>query len=155
MRFSLSAHAQFQDVLPALGFGVRHCRAAPYAERIDLVNFRHERNPSTQPFLRPETDLVCYSINWREGLELIRDDINALPPGVLTILGGRTATENPQYWLEACPNVDAVVCGDGEQAIVEIAQGRPWSEVAGLVHRGDNRHFVFSPPAPTRPWITN
>ncbi len=136
---------------PPLGLEYVTAALRPYAERIDLVNFRHERNPSTQPFLRPETDLVCYSINWREGLELIRDDINALPPGVLTILGGRTATENPQYWLEACPNVDAVVCGDGEQAIVEIAQGRPWSEVAGLVHRGDNRHFVFSPPRANAP----
>ena len=99
----------------------------PHAERIELVNFRHERTPSTQPFLRPETDLVCYSINWPEDLELIRDDINALPPGVMTILGGRTATENPRYWLEACPNVDAVVCGDGEQAIAEsprAARGR-------------------------------
>jgi hypothetical protein len=25
---------------------------------------------------------VCCSINWRKNLQLIRDDINALPPGV-------------------------------------------------------------------------
>jgi radical SAM superfamily enzyme YgiQ (UPF0313 family) len=123
----------------------------PHADRIDLINFRHQRTPSTQPFLRPETDLVCYSINWRENLELIRDDINALPPGVMTILGGRTATENPRYWLEACPNVDAVVCGDGEQAIAEIAEGRPWPEVAGLAHRGDDGQFVFNPPRANAP----
>ena len=110
---------------PPLGLEYVAAALRPYAERIELVNFRHERTPSTQPFLRPETDLVCYSINWREDLELIRDDINALPPGVMTILGGRTATENPRYWLEACPNVDAVVCGDGEQAIAEIAAGTP------------------------------
>jgi radical SAM superfamily enzyme YgiQ (UPF0313 family) len=118
----------------------------PHAERIDLVNFRHQRRPSTQPFLRPETDLVCYSINWPEDLERIRDDINALPPGVMTILGGRTATENPRYWLDACPNADAVVCGDGEQAIAEIAAGRPWSEIAGLVRRGPDGQLVFNPP---------
>jgi radical SAM superfamily enzyme YgiQ (UPF0313 family) len=123
----------------------------PYAERIDLVNFRHERTPSTQPFLKPDTDLVCYSINWRKDLELIRDDINALPPGVMTILGGRTATENPRYWLEACPNVDAVVCGDGEQAIAEIAEGRVWSDVAGLVYRGDDGQFVRNPPRANAP----
>jgi radical SAM superfamily enzyme YgiQ (UPF0313 family) len=136
---------------PPLGLEYVTAALRPYAERVDLVNFRHERAPSTQPFLRPETDLVCYSINWREDLEQIRDDINALPPGVMTILGGRTATENPRYWLEACPNVDAVVCGDGEQAIVEIAQGRPWSEVAGLVHRGNNGQFVFNPPRANAP----
>ena len=131
---------------PPLGLEYVTAALRPYAERIDLVNFRHERTPSTQPFLRPETDLVCYSINWRTDLELIRDDINALPPGVMTILGGRTATENPRYWLDACPNVDAVVCGDGEQAIAEIAAGRPWSEIAGLACRGSDGQVVFSRP---------
>lgn len=137
--------------VPPLGLEYIAAVLRPYAKRIDLVNFRHERTPSTQPFLRPETDLVCYSINWRLDLELIRDDIKALPPGVMTILGGRTATENPRYWLEACPNVDAVVCGDGEQAMAEIAQGRPWSEVAGLVYRGDDGQLVFNPPCANMP----
>ncbi|MFH1920165.1 MAG: radical SAM protein [Planctomycetota bacterium] len=136
---------------PPLGLEYVAAALRPHAERIDLVNFRHERTPSTQPFLRPETDLVCYSINWRKDLELIRDDINALPPGVMTILGGRTATEDPCYWLQACPNVDAVVCGDGEQAIAEIAEGRPWSEVAGLTHRGDDGQFVHNPPRANAP----
>ncbi len=131
---------------PPLGLEYVAAALRPHAERIELVNFRHERTPSTQPFLRPETDLVCYSINWRTNLEMIRDDINALPPGVLTILGGRTATEDPRYWLEACPNVDAVVCGDGEQAVDEIARGRAWSEIAGLAHRGPDCQVVFNPP---------
>ena len=69
----------------------------------------------------------------------------------MTIVGGRTATEDPRYWLEACPNVDAVVCGDGEQAIVEIAEGRAWSEVAGLIHRGDDGQLVYSPPRANAP----
>lgn len=136
---------------PPLGLEYVAAALRPYAERIDLVNFRHERTPSAQPFLRPETDLVCYSINWRKDLELIRDDINALPPGVMTILGGRTATKNPRYWLEACPNVDAVVCGDGEQAIVEIAQRRAWSEVAGLVYRGNDGQLLHNPPRANTP----
>ncbi|MCE5301551.1 MAG: B12-binding domain-containing radical SAM protein [Planctomycetaceae bacterium] len=131
---------------PPLGLEYVAASLRPHAERIDLVNFRHERTPSTQPFLRPETDLVCYSINWRENLELIRDDILKLPAGVLTILGGRMATENPRYWMETCPNVDAVVCGDGEQAIAEIAEGHAWSEVAGLVYRADDGQLVFNSP---------
>jgi len=140
---------------PPLGLEYVAAALRPHAERIDLVNFRHERTPSTQPFLRPETDLVCYSINWPEDLELIRDDINALPPGVMTILGGRTATQNPRYWLEACPNVDAVVCGDGEQAIAEIAEGRAWSEIAGLAHRGRDGQVVFNRPRANVPLDDN
>jgi radical SAM superfamily enzyme YgiQ (UPF0313 family) len=133
--------------------GLEYIAAAlrPYAERVELVNFRHESTTSLQAFLRPETDLICYSINWNVGLTWIRDNINALPPQVLTIAGGRKATEDPQYWLQACPNLDAVVCGDGEQAIAEIAAGRPWSEVAGLVYRGDNGQLVYNPPRANAP----
>jgi radical SAM superfamily enzyme YgiQ (UPF0313 family) len=123
----------------------------PYCQQIELINFRHEAKPGTQRFLKPETDLVCYSINWRMNLKLIRDDIDALPAGVTTILGGRTATEDPRYWLENCANVDAVVCGDGEQAMAEIGQGRPWSEVAGLVYRGADDQLVFNPPRANAP----
>jgi len=136
---------------PPLGLEYVAATLRPYAERVDLVNFRHERTPSTQPFLRPETDLVCYSINWRKELDRIRDDINALPPGVMTILGGRAATEDPRFWLDACPNVAAVVCGDGERAIVEIAEGRPWSEVAGLCRRGDDGQVVHNSPRANAP----
>jgi radical SAM superfamily enzyme YgiQ (UPF0313 family) len=131
---------------PPLGLEYVAAALRPYAERIELVNFRHERTPSTQPFLRRETDLVCYSINWDKDLDLIRDDINALPAGITTILGGRTATENPRYWLETCPNVAAVVCGDGEQAMAEIAAGHPWPEIAGLAHRGRDGQVLFNPP---------
>ncbi len=136
---------------PPLGLEYIAAALRPYAERIDLVNLRHERTPSTQPFLRPETDLVCYSINWHKERGWIRDDINALPPGMMTILGGRTATEDPQFWLDGCPNVAAVVCGDGEQAIVEIAEGRPWSEIAGLCRRGDDGQVVHNPPRANAP----
>ena len=69
---------------------------------------------------------------------------------MMTILGGRTATENPRYWLEACPNVDAVVCGDGERAIAEIAEGAAWSEVAGLVYRGEDGQLVHNHAASQR-----
>ena len=136
---------------PPLGLEYVAAALRPYAERIDLGNFRHERTPSALPFLRPETDLICYSINWQDESELIRADINALPPGVTTILGGRTATENPRHWLEACPNVDAVVCGDGEQAMAEIAEGRPWSEIAGLTHRAADGTLVHNAPRANAP----
>jgi len=44
-----------------------------------------------------------------------------------------------------------VVCGDGEQAIVEIAEGRPWPEVAGLTHRADDGQLVHNPPRANAP----
>jgi radical SAM superfamily enzyme YgiQ (UPF0313 family) len=35
--------------------------------------------------------------------------------------------------------------------MAEIAQRRPWSEVAGLVHRGDDGQLVFNPPRANAP----
>jgi len=136
---------------PPLGLEYVAAALRPYAEKLDLMNFRHENTPSTKAFLTPDVDLVCYSINWRKDLKFIRDDINALPSGMRVILGGRTATEDPGYWLEACPNVESVVCGDGECAIVEIAKGVPNSEIAGLSHRDDNGQIVHNSPRDNEP----
>lgn len=140
---------------PPLGLEYVAAALRPYAERIELVNFRQQRTPGTRPRLQPETDLVCYSINWRDDFELIRDDIRALPPHILTLAGGRAATEDPQYWLDACPNLNAVVCGDGEQAIAEIAAGRPWPEITGLVYRGRGNELVVNPPRANAPLDDN
>ena len=87
LRVSLSRAPGSITSFPPLGLEYVAAALRPYARQIEQVNFRHERKPSTQPFLRPDTDLVCYSINWRKNLELIRDDINALPPAVMTIAG--------------------------------------------------------------------
>ncbi len=136
---------------PPLGLEYIAAAIRPHVGKIDLINYRHEREPSVRTFLRPETDLVCYSINWPTNLDQIRDDVNSLPPDMMTILGGRTATLDPRHWLDICPNVNAVVCGDGEQTIAEIGQGRPWSEIAGLCYRGENGEIVFNPPRANAP----
>ena len=133
---------------PPLGLEYVAAALRPYTNRIDLINFRHERRASARRYLQPDTDLICYSINWAEELDLVRRDIDALPPGITTIVGGRVATEDPQWWLEHSPNIDAVVCGDGEQAIAEVAQGRPWAEIAGLCHRGADGKIAHNRPRP-------
>lgn len=140
---------------PPLGLEYIAAVLRPYAERVDLINFRNQRLANSLPFVRPETDLVCYSINWRADLALIRDDINRLPPGLLVILGGRIATEDPRYWLEACPNARVVVCGDGEEAIREIAEGRPWGQIAGLAYRNQDEQIVFNRPRENMPMDGN
>ncbi len=146
----LRTHASLTS-FPPLGLEYIAAALEPYTEKIDLVNYRHENEPDVRRLLRPETDMVCYSINWPMNLDFIRDDINSLPPDMLTIVGGRTATLDPRHWLDICPNIDAVVCGDGEQAIAEIGQGKPWTEIAGLCYRGEDGEIVFNPPRANAP----
>lgn len=140
---------------PPLGLEYVAAALRPYAERIELVNFRHQRHPGTRKLVRSDTDLVCYSINWRREQESIAQDIRGLPPNITVILGGRIATEDPGHWLQECPNVSAVVCGDGEQAIVEIATGRPWPEIAGLAYRDKDGQVVHNPPRANAPLDEN
>src|SRR3990172_7839012 len=70
----------------------------PFSQKTDIVDLRREPGRA-RDFLRPDTDMVCFSINWNRDREVLLDEIHSIPPGVITILGGRHATEDPQQWL--------------------------------------------------------
>ncbi len=112
----------------------------PYAQALDIIDLRYESN-RTADFLRPETDMVCFSVNWKRHVEFLREEIMSVPPDIFTVLGGRHATEDPAGWLNSCPNVDAVVRGDGEEVMEELCQGVPFENIAGLSFRKGNSIF--------------
>lgn len=116
--------------------GIEHIASvvAPHANRLDVVDLRHETG-HTRDFLRPETDLVCFSINWGRNLDFVRREILSVPPSVFTVAGGRYATENPDRWLADCPQLDVVVRGDGEEAMAELCAGRPLASIQGISMR--------------------
>ncbi|OPZ98587.1 MAG: Radical SAM superfamily protein [Planctomycetes bacterium ADurb.Bin412] len=119
---------------PPLGLECIAAAIKPYARNLDLVDLRKE-NACTSDFLRPDTDLVCFSVNWDREADFLHHEISSVPPGLFTILGGRFATENPEKWLSEFPQVSAVVRGDGEEAITEICRGVPLEQIAGLSFR--------------------
>ena len=121
---------------PPLGLEFIAAAIKPYAREIDVIDLRKESGHTTD-FLRPETDLVCFSVNWDRDAEFVRQEIRSVPPGIPTILGGRHATEDPELWLRECPNVDVVVRGDGEDAVSEFCQGKPLGRIAGISYRKD------------------
>ena len=105
-----------------------------HAESIDVVDLRRERK-RTVDFLRPDTDLVAFSVNWDCEGDFVREEIRSVPSGTLTIVGGRHATNDPESILSDCPNVDVLVRGDGEEIVEELASGRPLEDVAGISFR--------------------
>ncbi|MHC4253281.1 MAG: B12-binding domain-containing radical SAM protein, partial [Planctomycetota bacterium] len=119
---------------PPLGLEIIAAALAPHADRIDIVDLRRERG-HTVDFLRADTDLVCFSVNWDKEPDFVRDEIRSVPPGVLTVVGGRHASEDPERWLADCPNVDILARGDGEETIEEIAQRRSLDRIAGISYR--------------------
>ena len=144
-RVELSRHVHW----PPLGLEIIAAALEPHAEAIDVVDLRRERGHTTD-FLRPETDLVCFSVNWEKELDFVREEIRSVPPGILTVVGGRHATEDPEKWLSESPNVDILVRGDGEETVEEIAQGRPPDRIAGISYRRDGEvvHGPVRHPGP-------
>jgi radical SAM superfamily enzyme YgiQ (UPF0313 family) len=124
--------------LPPLGLEFIASVLRPHAERVDVVDLRKERG-RTKDFLRPDTDLACFSVNWDIEADFLREEINSVPPSVFTLLGGRHATEDPEGWLAACPNAKALVRGDGEEAVAELCRGVPLDRIAGLSFREDGK----------------
>ena len=127
-----------QGFFPPLGLEFIATVVQQYARSLDLIDLRMEPG-RTRNFLRPHTDLACFSINWDREREFVEEEIRSVPPGIPTVVGGRYATEGPERWLAEFPNVDLVVRGDGEEAMEEFCQGVPMAQIAGVSFRRDGR----------------
>ena len=136
---------------PPIGLEIIASVLRPFCSDIDVIDLRHEEGQAAD-FLRPETDLVCFSINWDRDPDFVREQIRSIGPGRLVVVGGRHATEVPEDWLRDCPNIDVIVRGDGEETISEIAQGRPLESIDGVSYRrnGEIVHTANRDPGPIR-----
>jgi len=136
---------------PALGIEIIATLLEAYADSVDVVDLRREE-ARTSDFIRSDTDLVCFSVNWDLEVNLIGSEIASVPSSVLTILGGRHVSEDPEGWLKNHPNVDLVVRGDGEEVIEEVAGGMSLKEIAGISFRqsGEIVHNASRRPGPIR-----
>ena len=123
---------------PPLGLEYIGAVVEPYAQVLDVVDMRQETG-RTKDFLRPETDLVCFSVNWDRDTEFLKEQIRSVGSGMTIVLGGRHATEDPERWLSEFPNVKMVVRGDGEEAMEEMCSGRPLETISGLSFRSNGR----------------
>ncbi|MFC1793744.1 cobalamin-dependent protein, partial [Planctomycetota bacterium] len=123
---------------PPLGLEYIAAVVEPYAQALDVVDMRQEAG-HTRDFLRPETDLICFSVNWNNDTEFLRDEIRSVGSEIPVVLGGRYATEDPELWLSEFPNVTMVVRGDGEEAMEDICRGLPLDAITGLSFRRDGR----------------
>jgi anaerobic magnesium-protoporphyrin IX monomethyl ester cyclase len=65
-------------------------------------------------------------------------------PEILTVVGGQHFTALPRESLDAFPEIDVVVRGEGEATFAELVrsrlEGRPLSEVEGISFRYDGRY---------------
>lgn len=141
-------------IFPPTGLEYVAAALKGHVERISLFDLRHERrlqSPARMAeFIRQGVDLICISINWKARYRQVCDYINRLPSDRTIIVGGREVTEHVEDVLERCPNVDAVVRGEGEQTIQELANGRAWDQIEGLSYR-KNGHIQHNRNRPLQP----
>jgi len=69
-------------------------------------------------------------------------------PDVLTVAGGAHPSAIPDQTLDDCPALDAVVIGEGELTIVELAERGVGRDVAGLAYRENGRLVRTAERAP-------
>jgi len=136
---------------PALGIEIIATLLEAHAESLDLVDLRREA-ARTSDFIRRDTDLVCFSVNWDLEAGFVGSEIASVPSEIPTVLGGRHASEDPEVWLGKHPNVDVVARGEGEEIIEEMARGMPLEEIAGISFRRSGRivHNEARHPGPLR-----
>jgi radical SAM superfamily enzyme YgiQ (UPF0313 family) len=147
-KHALCLHPYYRDshsgslglaIFPPTGLEYVASALEPYVERVTLVDLRLPGPMRDLEYLRrfiaDNIDLLCISINWEYHYAEVCNLVNSLPRGVFTVVGGKQATDYVDEVLSACPGVDIVVHGEGEEAIAEIAQRVPLENITGISYR--------------------
>jgi len=147
-RHALCLHPYFRDshagslglaVFPPTGLEYISAALSPHVDKLTFLDLRLPgplRDPKAlRRFISEEVDLLCISINWEYQFREVYELVDSLPRDVTTVVGGKQATDNVEEVFEACPGVDIVVRAEGEDAIVEIAQGMDVKGIQGISFR--------------------
>lgn len=156
-RHALALYPYFRDTTATMGIfpptGLEYIATSmkDRVGRVTLLDLRYETGYRDVGrlcrWIRNDIDLICISIIWNAQFDSVCDLIRKLPADVTTVVGGNKATEEVERLFEACPNIDIVVRGEGEETIREIADGVPWEGVLGLSYRR-NGAVVHNPVRP-------
>ena len=152
-KHALALYPYFRDstatmgVFPPTGLEYIAANMKDLVGRVTLLDLRYDHEyrdvKRLSEFIRKEIDLLCISITWDSQFNEICDLICELPDEVTTVIGGHKATEEVEFLLERCPNIDLVVRGEGEETIREILKGLPHKKVLGLSYR-ENGTFTHN-----------
>jgi radical SAM superfamily enzyme YgiQ (UPF0313 family) len=118
--------------LEAAGIEVQvlDCVVLPYSRSLleDTLN----------SFVPDVVGVTAVTMNVHEALKVL-NDVKALDPKVITVMGGPHVSFCAERTLKEYPELDLVVVGEGEATLVELVQalaaGRDWHGLRGLAYR--------------------
>ena len=150
-------------LFPPTGLEYVATSAKGFVDKITLLDLRYEielaDTDNLLSFISANIDIVCVSIGWDRQFDEICQLLNRIPKNIPLVVGGYKATEKVEELFQACPTINIIVRGEGEESIREILQGVPLKEILGISFRENgavihnpNRPFpaVDSLPAPDR-----
>lgn len=76
-------------------------------------------------------------------VRLLSSMIKKRDANISTVLGGPHVTGEPLFTLEICSDIDIAVRGEGEETMLELAEGRPLEKIRGITYRA-NSHKIIS-----------
>lgn len=140
-------------VFPPIGLEYIAASLRPHVEQLTFLDLRLHGPlrdlDKLKRFIADEIDLLCISINWEYHFDEVCKLINTLPGDVTTVVGGKQATDSLDEVFEACPAVDIMVRGEGEETIAELASGVRLEDILGISYRR-NGEIVHNPNRPLR-----
>ncbi|MBN2325023.1 MAG: radical SAM protein [Spirochaetes bacterium] len=111
----------------------------PTAELGGLLDFQRERVMENDP------KLICFSVMYPKQLVFalaLSAYLRSLPdlPEMKIVLGGAMFSfVNGRELLFACPEIDGLVQGEGEEAALQLTTGEPLNRIQGMLYRdGDS-----------------
>jgi anaerobic magnesium-protoporphyrin IX monomethyl ester cyclase len=151
-KHALCLHPYFRDshsgslglaVFPPVGLEYVAAAVEPHVDKLTFLDLRLP-DPLREPkrlrrFIQDEIDLLCLSVNWEYHFNEVCELINSLPSDITTVVGGKQATDYVEEVFEACPGVDIVVRGEGEESIIDIAKGKAFEDIDGISFRDKGR----------------
>ncbi len=135
--------AYVQRELPDVEVEVLDCNA----QQIDWVALRKHIVDARPDMVASSSLATC---NTYEVARTIQEAKKA-DPGIFTVTGGIHFSFLSEESLEAYPEIDAIVRGEGEVTFTELIKrrisGQPLGDVAGLTYRGD-KGIIKNPDRP-------
>lgn len=159
-KHALCLHPYYRDshsgslglaVFPPTGLEYIAAALEPHVDRVTLLDLRlpgpMRDLDRLKKFIAEEIDLLCISINWEYHFSEVCQLVNSLPSEVFTVAGGKQATDCLEDVFDACPGVDVVVRGEGEEAVADIATGLAREDITGISYRNGST-LIHNPNRP-------
>ena len=135
--------------IDAIGEGIDRVRPVPGKPHMEFQGLSIEEIIERIP---PETNLLGASCMFSSEWPFARDIIKAIKkklPHLTIIAGGEHISAMPEFCLEQCEAIEVAVLGEGEEALIEIAEcfkdKKSYSHLNGLVYRDQGKMVKTGP----------